>query len=75
MLCFATWSRRRTKTLREHCLRRRGQFAYDADCHKFVNCWDGSAYLQSCHPATLVFDPATGWCNWPTAPGMRERCQ
>ena len=66
---------RRRRTLLEHCLRRRGQFAYDADCHKFVNCWDGSAYLQSCNPPSLVFDPATGWCRWITEPGMRARCQ
>ena len=31
--------------------------------------------LQSCHPATLVFDPATKVCNWATAPGMAERCE
>ena len=65
----------RPKPLAEHCLGPRGQFAYDADCHKFVNCWDGSAPLQSCHPATLVFDPAAGVCNWASAPGMRERCE
>ena len=65
----------RPKTLAEHCLGARGQFAYDADYHKYVNCWDGSATLMSCHPATLVFDPASGVCNWATAPGMRERCE
>ena len=34
-----------------------------------------SRTLQSCHPATLVFDPATKVCNWATAPGMAERCE
>ena len=34
-----------------------------------------SRNLQSCHPATLVFDPATKVCNWATAPGMAERCE
>ena len=31
--------------------------------------------MQSCHPATLVFDPAAGVCNWASAPGLRERCE
>ena len=34
-----------------------------------------SRNFQSCHPATLVFDPATKVCNWATAPGMAERCE
>ena len=34
------------------------------DCHKFVNCWDSTAILQTCHPANLVFDPESGRCKW-----------
>ena len=48
------YRRRRTKSLWEHCLRRRGQFAYDADCHKYVNCWDGQAFLQGHNSIALL---------------------
>ena len=47
---------------------RTGQFAYEPDCHKFVNCGAGLAYLQEC-PADLLFDPFLGTCNWPQVPG------
>ena len=48
---------------------RTGQFAYEPDCHKFVNCGaSGLAYLQEC-PADLLFDPFLGTCNWPQVPG------
>lgn len=28
----------------DYCLQPRGQFRYEPDCHKFVNCWDGQVY-------------------------------
>ena len=46
-----------------------GQFAYEPDCHKFVNCGAGGlAYLQEC-PADLLFDPFVGICNCPQVLG------
>ena len=48
---------------------RTGQFAYEPDCHKFVNCGAGGlAYLQEC-PADLLFDPFVGICNCPQVLG------
>ena len=66
---------RRRKRLKDYCIKRRGNNPYDLDCHKFVNCWDSTALLQTCHPANLVFDPVSGRCKWSWEPGMAERCQ
>ena len=56
----------------------RGPNSYDLDCHKFVNCWEDKyelkAYLQSCYPDYLVFDPKSGQCKWEWESGMTERC-
>jgi hypothetical protein len=49
----------------QHCRRPRGQFRYPDDCHAYVDCWDGSGRLQYCHPRDLVFNEATGQCDWP----------
>ena len=57
------------KSPRDYCIKRRGQNAYDLDCHKFVNCWDSTAVIQTCHPPSLVFNPNPGVCDWPTSPG------
>ena len=53
-----------------------GQFAYDLDCHKYVNCWQGGigAILQTCHPSNLVFNPKTGACTWPSDPDVQNAC-
>jgi len=61
----------RMRSLDQYCQGSTGQFAYAPDCHKFVNCGAGLAYLQEC-PAELVFDPFIGTCNWPRVPG---KCQ
>ena len=66
---------RRRKKLKDYCIKRRGNNPYDLDCHKFVNCWDSTAILQTCHPANLVFDPVSGRCKWSWESGMAERCQ
>lgn len=58
-----------------YCIIRRGPNAYDPDCHKFVECWDGRAFLKSCHPRNLVFNPLTRQCTWPHDPAVRGRCQ
>jgi hypothetical protein len=49
----------------QHCRRPRGQFRYPDDCHAYVDCWDGSGRLQYCQPRDLVFNEATGRCDWP----------
>jgi hypothetical protein len=36
-----TSARTTTASLADFCLGKRGQFAYEADCHKFVQCWEG----------------------------------
>ena len=58
----------RMRSLASYCQGSTGQFAYEPDCHKFVNCGAGLAYLQEC-PAGLLFDPFLGTCNWPQVPG------
>ncbi len=58
----------------EYCLESRGQFRYDPDCHKFVDCWDGAAFVKSCFPATLVFHPESNQCRWPHDIGVRGLC-
>ena len=62
------------KPLKDHCLNPRGQNAYSLDCHKFVNCWDSTVILQSCHPSNLVFNPSTGQCDWGYKPAMKALC-
>ena len=62
------------KPLKEYCLKARGQNAYPLDCHKYVNCWDSTVILQSCHPANLVFNPATSQCDWGYKPAMKALC-
>ena len=47
------------------CAGRTGQFRWSADCHKYVDCWRGQGTLRSCHPRSLVFNEATGQCDWP----------
>lgn len=48
------------KKLKDYCLKKRGQNGYDPNCHKFVDCWDSTAVLKTCHPPNLVFDPRSG---------------
>ena len=36
----------RPRRLAEYCTGRRGQFSYGPDCHSFVDCWDGQAFLK-----------------------------
>ena len=55
-------------TLRDYCANKRGQNPYPEDIHKFVNCHDSNVILQSCYPENLVFNPATGQCDWPYKP-------
>ena len=62
------------KPLKDHCLNPRGPNAYSLDCHKFVNCWDSTVILQSCHPSNLVFNPSTGQCDWGYKPAMKALC-
>ena len=62
------------KPLSDHCLNPRGPNAYSLDCHKFVNCWDSTVILQSCHPSNLVFNPRTGQCDWGYKPAMKALC-
>ena len=57
------------KSPKDYCIKQRGQNAYDLDCHKFVDCWDSTVVIRSCHPANLVFNPNPGVCDWPTSPG------
>ena len=47
------------------CAARTGQFRWPDDCHKFVDCWRGQGTLKSCFPRSLVFNEATGQCDWP----------
>ena len=63
------------KPLNDYCIKRRGQNAYPLDCHKFVNCWDSTVLLQSCHPSNLVFNPGNGQCDWGYKPAMKARCE
>lgn len=64
----------RTRRPQEYCLQRRGQFAYDPDCHAFVNCWDGRAIIQHCNPRNLVFNPRNKQCTWDWDPAIKGRC-
>lgn len=41
-----------------------GQFGYPPDCTKFINCYNGGPFLQSCAPGTR-FDVRNGRCDWP----------
>ena len=55
-------------------MKRRGPNRYDPNCHKFVDCWDSRAFLKSCHPKNLVFDPQTGVCDWGYKPHLKALC-
>ena len=61
-------------TLRQQCQGRKGQFRYEQDCHKFLNCWTNSARLQSCFPKDLVFHPESGQCRFKTDPAVQGLC-
>ena len=61
--------------LSDYCKKSRGQNPYDLDCHKFVDCWDSNAFLKTCHPPSLVFDPIESVCKWNWEAGMTERCK
>jgi len=47
------------------CKGRTGQFRFPDDCHAFVDCWRGRGTLKKCFPRNLVFNEATGQCDWP----------
>ena len=47
------------------CKGRTGQFCFPDDCHAFVDCWRGRGTLKKCFPRSLVFNEATGQCDWP----------
>ena len=47
------------------CKGRTGQFRFPDDCHAFVDCWRGRGTLKKCFPRSLVFNEATGQCDWP----------
>ncbi len=66
--------RRRQLPLTYYCTKRRGQFTYGPDCHAYVDCWDGQAFLKYCHPRNLVFDPSTMRCRWPNERAVEGRC-
>ncbi|XP_046390189.1 uncharacterized protein LOC124158856 [Ischnura elegans] len=49
----------------EWCLLPTGQFPYPLDCRRFVNCWNGKAFVQPCAPGTL-FNADTRECDFPS---------
>lgn len=50
--------------LLKYCTESRGQFPDPSDCNKFINCWDGTAFEQSC-PSGLVFNAEKKYCDYP----------
>ncbi|XP_066153612.1 uncharacterized protein [Euwallacea fornicatus] len=41
-----------------------GQFAYDAACNQYLDCWKGKGGPRNCAPGTL-FNPTTLECDYP----------
>ncbi|XP_066252034.1 uncharacterized protein [Euwallacea similis] len=41
-----------------------GQFAYDAACNQYLDCWNGRGGPRNCAPGTL-FNPRTLECDYP----------
>ena len=62
------------RRLVDYCLESRGQFVYGPNCHKYVDCWVGQAFLKSCSPETLVFEPGSGQCLWSWDSRVQGRC-
>ncbi|CAL1526496.1 unnamed protein product [Lymnaea stagnalis] len=59
---------RPTNSRNFNCPQENGQFENRDDCTTYWECQGNQPTLRECHPQ-LIFNPATGYCDWPLNTG------